>query len=310
MEYDLAIIGGGPGGLSAAIYAARFKLGTIVLAREVGGTVLNAHMIENWPGHIGISGSELMQSIREHVDSLNVPIVQSEVTKVEKIPGGFSITSDSKEIESKTVLFATGAKHRKLGIPGEKEFYGRGVSYCAVCDGAFFADKVVAVIGGSDSAAKEALFLSEYAKKVFIIYRREKIRAEPITVERVEANEKIEVINNANVLEVMGDKFVSGVLLDRDYEGLKELAVDGVFVEIGYEAQSELAKELGVELKGNDIIIDPMGRTNVPGAYACGDVTADTFKQAIIAAGQGVNAAYAIYTYLKEVIEHKEGIEH
>jgi thioredoxin reductase (NADPH) len=212
----------------------------------------------------------------------------------------FLLSSDEGDYESRTILLSTGTKHRKLGIPGEKEFAGRGVSYCAVCDGAFFKEKTVAVIGGSDSAAKEALFLTEHAKKVFIIYRKEKIRAEPINSDRVDANKKIEIINNTNILEIKGEGLVKSVILDKDYKGSKELNLDGVFIEIGYDPQSELAEQLGVKLEKGEIIISSDSRTNVPGVYAAGDVVAGSFKQAITAAAQGVIAANSAYEDVKK----------
>ena len=298
--YDFVIVGGGPAAMSAAVYAARFKMKTIVLAREIGGTIVNTHLIENWPGEKSLSGMELMQKLQEHVESLDVEIKQAEVKEIKQSGKNFLLETDEGKYEGKTILLATGTKHRKLGVPGEEEFSGRGVSYCAVCDGAFFADKVVAVVGGSDSAAKEALFLSEHAKKVYIIYRKEKIRAEPINGDRVDANKKIEIINNTNVLEIKGDKFVESVVLDTPYKGNKDLKLDGVFIEIGYDPQNELAKGLGAKLdKGGEIISGKGSETSVPGVYSAGDVTSGSFKQAITAAAQGVIAANSAYTYTK-----------
>jgi len=197
-------------------------------------------------------------------------------------------------------LISTGTKHRNLDVPGEKEFTGKGVSYCAVCDGAFFGGKEVAVIGGSDSAAKEALFLSEHASKVYIIYRKEKIRAEPINTERVEKNKKIQIINNTNVLEIKGEGMVTGVTLDRAYKGSKEFKLGGVFIEVGKLPRSALAKSLGVKLaKNGEIIVDKDMNTNIPGVYAAGDVISGGFKQAITAAAQGVTATNSAFDYVK-----------
>ncbi len=300
MIYDLAIVGGGPAGLSAAIYAARYRMSCIVLAREPGGTVVNTHLIENWPGEQSLSGMELMQKIQDHVTSLDVEIKMTEVSSIKKAKN-FLLSSDEGKFEAKSILLCTGTKHRNLEVPGEKEFTGKGVSYCATCDGAFFKDKVVCVVGGSDSAAKEALFLSEHAKKVFIIYRKEKIRAEPINAERVDKNKKIEIINNTNVLEINGEMMVTGVTLDKAYKGSKELKLDGVFVEIGKLPKSELAKELGVKLdKSGEIIVDTDMNTNVEGVYAAGDVISGGFKQAITAAAQGVTAVSTAFNYVKK----------
>ncbi len=296
MAHDLIIVGGGPAGLSEAIYAARFRMDVLVLAKEVGGTVLTAPLLENWPGDKSIPGRDLMDRMADHVKSLGVEIKQAEVKEIKKKGKNFRLLSEAGEFAARSVLLATGTKHRKLEIPGEAEFSGRGVSYCAVCDAAFFKDKAVAVVGGSDSAAKEALLLSEHAEKVYIVYRRERIRAEPINVERVEKSGNIEVINNANVLEIKGDKLVKSVVLDRPYKGSKELGLDGVFVSIGYEPLSGLAEQLGAKLDGKgQIIADASSKTGIPGLYAAGDVTSGDFKQAIVAAAQGAVAAYSAY---------------
>ncbi len=299
MVYDLVIIGGGPAGLSAAIYAARFRMDFLVLAREPGGTVVNTHLIENWPGEKSLSGAALMEKLQSHAESLGAKITQAEVSKVSKKGGHFLVSTDAGDFESKSLIFATGTRHRKLGAPGEEEFHGRGVSYCAVCDCAFFRDKVVAVVGGSDSAAKEALLLTEYAKKVYIIYRKDKIRAEPINAERVEKNKKIEVITNTNVVKINGGKFVTGVELDVPYKGSKDLPLDGVFIDIGYDAESGIAAALGAKLdKRGEIIVGCDCGTSVPGVYAAGDVTSESFKQAITAAAQGAIAANAAYRFV------------
>lgn len=301
MIYDFVIIGGGPAGLSAAIYAARFKLKTIVLAKEIGGTIVNTDLIENWPGEKSLSGAELMEKFKEHVANLKVEIKQAEVKEIKKKGKNFVLTTDEGKFEAKTVLLGTGTIHRELGVPGEKELKGRGVSYCAICDAAFFKDKLLAVIGGSDSAAKEALLLSNYGKKVYIIYRKEKIRAEPINVDRIEKNKKIEVINNTNVVEIKGDKFVEKVIFDKPYNGSKEFKLEGVFIEVGKLPQNELAKQLKVKLsEKGEIIVDNDMNTNVLGVYSAGDVIAGGFRQAITASAQGTIAANSAYEYISK----------
>jgi thioredoxin reductase (NADPH) len=301
MIYDLAIVGGGPAGLSAALYAARFRMNFVVLAREPGGTVMNTPLMENWPGDRSVSGADLMDRMQKHAEGFGAEIRQSEVSKIAKKDKAFTLLTDSGEIEARTVLLATGTRHRKLNVPGEEEFHGRGVSYCAVCDCAFFRDKTVAVIGGSDSAAVEALLLAEYAKKVYMIYRKEKIRAEPITVEKVEKNKKIEVITGTNVTKISGGKFVKSVTLDRPHKGSSELPLDGVFIDIGYDPESGLAAQLGAKLdaEGN-IIVNQRSETSVQGLYAAGDVTSGSFKQAITAAAQGVTAVNCAYNFLEK----------
>ncbi len=303
MIYDLAIIGGGPAGLSAAIYAARFRMKFVVLAGNMGGTLVNTHLIENWPGEKSLSGAALMDKMREHAESLGALIKMASVSKISKKGDAFAISTDSGDFEAASIILATGTKHRKLGVPGEDKFHGRGVSYCAVCDAAFFRNKTVAVIGGSDSAAKEALLLSEFAQKAYLIYRKEKIRAEPINAERVAKNKKIEVITKTNVVEIKGDKFVTKAVLDKPHNSSKELSLDGVFIDIGHDPESGIASGLGVELdKASEIIVGCGLETNVPGVFAAGDVTSGSFKQAISAAAQGAIAASSAYRFISGCI--------
>jgi len=296
--YDLIIIGAGSAGLSAAIYARRFLLKTLVIGELVGGLLTTTHLVENWPGERAITGVDLMKKVESHARAFGAELLNDRVVSVKEIASGFEVKTGSKSFKTKTLVFATGTVHRKLGVPGEKEFSGRGVSYCATCDGMFFKDKVVGVVGGSDSAAKEALLLSEYAKKVYIIYRRDKIRAEPVNVERVNKKVKegkIEVITNTNVVEVKGDKKLTHVLFDNG----KELALDGLFIEIGLIPQNDLAKSLGVKLNSKgEIIIDRYSRTNVKGVFAAGDCADAPFKQAITGSAEGVIAAFSAYDLL------------
>jgi len=294
-EYDFLIIGAGSAGLPAAVYAARFRLKTIVLGEVIGGTIINTHIVENWPGIVEITGWDLMEKLKEHVKANDVGILNEKVSSVEKLKKGFRVVAGEKTFLARTVLFATGTTRKRLGVPGEKEFENKGVSYCAVCDAALFREKVVGVVGGSDSAAKEALLLSEYAKKVYIIYRGEKIRPEPINGERVAKNTKIEVLSNRNVSEIFGENLVKGV---RFREG-GELKLDGVFIEIGATPNSELAEKIGVKLnKAKEIIIDTDSKTNVKGVYAAGDVADRRFKQAITGASEGVVAAFSAYEFV------------
>ena len=188
---------------------------------------------------------------------------------------------------------------RKLGVPGEDEFANRGVHYCALCDGALYKNKVIGVVGGSDSAATEALLLSEYAEKVFIIYRKEKIRAEPVTAQRVERNKKIEIINNTNVTEMKGDKFLHSVILDKPYKGSNELKLDALFIQVGQIPLSDLAVAAGVKInQKKEIIINRDSETNIAGIFACGDVVDGKFKQAITGVAQAVTAAHSAYEYI------------
>lgn len=297
--YDIVIIGGGVSGLSAAMYAGRFKMKTLVLGELVGGTIVNTSHVENYPGFKSISGMDLAKKIEEHARDYEIEIKEVKVTKVEKSGANFKVYSGKKVFETRTVLFAMGTYVRKLGVTGEKEFDGKGVHYCALCDGPIYTGKRIGVVGGSDSAAIEALILSEYASKVFIIYRKEQIRAEPANLERVIKNKKIEIINNTNVTEIKGDKFFNSVTLDKAYKGSKNLDLDSIFIEIGRIPISELAKDLGVKLnKKGEILINKQAETNIKGVYAAGDVTDSMFKQAIVGAAEGISGVFSAYNYV------------
>lgn len=297
--YDVIIVGAGCAGLGAAIYAERFTMDTLVIGAEYGGLITTTHVVENYPGFPSISGQELMEEFRKHVDSLEVELVEDEVIEVSQDAEDQTLTFQtafSGTFRSRAVILATGTKHRKLGVPGEDEYYGRGVSYCATCDGPLFPEKVLGVVGGSDSAAKEALYLASIARKVYILYRRERIRAEPINAARVERNPKIEVVSNVNVVEVVGDDFVTGVKLDSG----ELFPLDGLFIEIGADPQADLAEALGVALNARrEIKSDRQSRTNVPGVFAAGDVADAAYKQAITGVAEGVIAAFSAYTYVE-----------
>lgn len=300
--YDVAIIGGGPAGLSAAMYAGRLKLKTLVLTKERGGTITTTNDVMNWPGIKKTDGMTLAKQLEEHaLDYPDVEIKDAMVVGIKKKDDNFVVTTQSGEYEAKTVILAAGTEVRKLGIPGEEEFAGKGVHYCALCDGFFYTDKTLAVIGGSDSAAKEALLLTQWAKKVYIIYRKEKIRAEPVTFEKVEQNDKIEIINNTNVTEIKGREHVDTLILDKPYQGSNEFKIDGVFVEIGRVPATVLVKDVGVKLnEKEEVIINRKSETNVPGFFAAGDISDCFFKQAIVAASEGVTAAFSAYVYLQK----------
>lgn len=300
--YDVAIIGAGPAGLSAAMYAGRLKLKTIVLTKERGGTIVSASDIMNWPGIKKIDGMSLAKQLEEHAREYpDVEIKDAIVTKIKKKNDIFLIETQSGEYEAKAAILAAGTEVRKLRISGEQEFSGKGVHYCALCDGFFYTDKTIAVIGGSNSAVKEALVLTQWVKKIYIIHRSQEMRAEPISVEKIMKNNKIEVINNTNVLEIKGKEDVEKIILDKPYKGKKELLVDGVFVEIGRVPASVLVENLEVKLNEKaEVIIDKEGKTNVPGFFAAGDITNSKFKQAITASAEGVIAAYGAYVYLQK----------
>lgn len=298
--YDVIIIGGGCAGLGAAMYAGRFGLKTLVLAEIPGGTIILTDIVENYPGFKRLTGMELAQKLEEHArDYPSVTIKTERVTDLKKNDKLFEVKTDEAQYQGKTVIYTTGTKWRKLGVPGEDTFANKGVHYCALCDGAFYKDKVIAVVGGGDSAAKEGLLLTQWATKVYIIYRGEKIHPEPVNDAKVKKNNKIEVVPLTNIKEIKGDKKVTHVILDKPLKGSNELKLDAVFVEIGHIALSDLAKNIGVNLnKKGEIIIDRMAKTNVEGFYAAGDVADLEFKQAITGVGEAVAAAYSAYKYI------------
>jgi thioredoxin reductase (NADPH) len=306
-NYDFVVVGAGVAGLAAGMYGARLALKTLVLGSThgselpVGGVITTTNVVENYPGFIRLTGTELAENIEKHARSYDlVRIKEEKVENVSKKGKCFEIKTTKGIYIGKTVLFATGTKWRKLDVPGGKEFENKGVNYCALCDGPLFKNKIVAVVGGADSSAKDALVLASHAKKVYIIYRGEQIHPEPINLERVKQNKKIEVINKTNVTEVKGEGFVKSVSLDKPYNGKKDLALDGVFVAIGHIVLSDLAKPLGVKLnKGNEIMIDhKTSETNVEGIFAAGDVSDKPFKQAITGVAEGCTAAYSAYEYI------------
>ncbi|MBU2523761.1 FAD-dependent oxidoreductase [Patescibacteria group bacterium] len=294
---DLIIIGGGVAGMGAAIYAKRFGMNVTVFAELLGGTITLTHLVENYPGFKSLSGLELANNIIDHAKSVGTEIINQQITEVTKNNDIFNLTAaNGEKYEAKSIIFATGTKHKKLGVPGEAEFTNKGVSYCATCDGPFFKNKVVGIVGGSDSAVKESLLLAEHCKHVYIIYRGEQVRAEPINMDRMKSKNNIEVIKGSNVVEILGDNIINKVKLDTG----KEIDLEGLFIEIGGIPRTKIAKDIGVELnEKSEIIIDKESRTNVPGAYAAGDCCNTAWKQAIVGVAEGTFAAYSAFSDLK-----------
>ncbi len=306
-EYDFIILGAGGVGLAAGMYSARLGLKTLVLGHShgselpIGGVITTTNIVENYPGFIRLTGTELAKKLEDHAKSYDKVTIKQELAEsVKRMKSCFIVKTDKSEYKGKTILFATGTKWRKLDVPGGKEFENKGVNYCALCDGPLFKNKIVAIVGGSDSAAKDALVLTEHAKKVYIVYRGKEIHPEPINLQRVKKNKKIEIINNTNITEIKGDKFVNKVILDKPYKNSKTLKLDGVFVAIGHIVLSDLAVPLGVKVdKAKEIIINhKTSETNVPGIYAAGDVTDKPFKQLITGVADGCTAAYSAYEYI------------
>lgn len=292
--YDLVIIGAGPAGMSAAVYAARYKMKVALVGKFPGGYVNEAHLVENWLGEKSIPGGELVAKYVDHVKSLPIDMQTHGVKGIVKKDAGFEVITDKDNLTANRIILALGTERKKLGIKGEEEFLGKGVSYCTTCDGYFFRDRVVAVIGGSDSACTGSLMLADIASKVYLVYRQGELRAEPSWVTDVKNNPKIELVLNANPEEVIGDTVVRGLKLDNG----KTLDLDGIFVEIGTSPGAALVGQLGVETdeKGY-IIVDDSQKTNVEGVWAAGDITTKNakLKQIVIAAAEGSLATYSAY---------------
>ncbi len=292
--YDVVIVGGGPAGLTAAIYAGRKGLKTLLLEGELlGGNMNFAHVIENYPGFESISGMELAERMVKQAEKY----AEIKLEKVVEI-GEKYVKTEFGTYETKVLIIATGTVHRKLNIPGEKELLGKGVSYCATCDAPLFQGKKVAVIGGGNSALSAALYLSELAEKVYLIHRRDEYRADKVLVEKVKLSNVEEVLNTV-IEEIKGKEQVESILIKNVKTGKrKEINVDGVFIYIGTEPITDLVKSLGVELEDSFIRVDRRMRTNVPWIFACGDVTGIEFQIAK-AVGEGCVAALSAYKYLK-----------
>ncbi len=306
-QYDFIVLGAGGTGLAAAMYGARLRLKTLVLGTTsgselpIGGVITTTDVVENYPGFVSIGGMELAKNLEKHARDYDLVTIKNEkVEDVKKKGKDFLVKTKKGDYNGKTILFATGTKWKKLNVPGSIELENKGVNYCALCDAPLFMDKIVGVVGGSDSAAKDALVLAEHAKKVYIIYRGEKIHPEPINYEKIKKNKKMIIINNTNVTKVNGTNRVESVILDRDYEGSRELKLDGLFVAIGHIFLSELADKMGVKLnkKGEIIINHKTAETNVDGIYAAGDVSDKPFKQLITGVADGCTAAYSAYEYI------------
>jgi thioredoxin reductase (NADPH) len=300
-EYDVIIIGGGPAGLSAGIYTARARLRSLLIEKGgIGGQVVNAVLVENYPGHVdGISGLDLTEAMRKQAEKFGLGTLNTEVTGL-KIEGEKKIVSTGQgEFIARAVIIAGGTERQKLGVPGEAEFTGRGVSYCATCDGAFFRDKPVAVVGGGNAAITEALELTRFASKVTVIHRRNELRATKIVQEKAFAEPKIEFIWDSAVEGILGSKFVEKVRVNNLKTGHKlDLAVEGVFVNVGSQPATGYLKGI-VKLDANGaIVVNQDMQASVAGVFAAGDIRSRSIRQVIGAAGDGAIAAVSAGKYL------------
>ncbi len=291
--YDTIIVGTGPAGYTAALYTARYRLKTLLIGEMPGGMIAEAPDVCNFPSYPNINGMDLAMKMEEHVKEFDVEVVYGRVESIQGKNNDFLVKTDDKEFKAKKVILATGQKRRRLNLPGEKKLTGRGVSYCATCDAAFYNEKTVGIVGGGNASLAAALLLARYADKVYILYRKEKFfRPEPIRILEVEKEDNIETKFEVNVVELIGDQVLEGVKLDNG----EKIPLNGIFIEIGSTPNNELAKGLGVKLTEEGYIISEyMGKTNVRGIFAAGDVIDSTLKQAITAAGQGAEAAASLF---------------
>lgn len=300
-KYDLIIIGAGPAGINAAIYAQRYQLKTLIFGQMPGGSAVEANVIENLFGYPKIKGIELLKNISQQIAELNIDLQSEKVISVKKLSSKnqyqFTVKTEKAEYQSKKIILATGTKRRKLNLENEEKFAGKGIHYCATCDAAFYKNKNVAIIGGGNSAITSALLLSEFAKNTYLIHRGSAfLSAEPAWVKQLESNKKIEKIFNANVVEVLGSQHLEKIKLDNK----QELEIDGLFIEIGSDPNTEIAQNLGIEIKDKFITTDKNQETNIKGIFAAGDTTDYPLKQIITAASQGAVAAYSAYNQIQE----------
>ena len=302
--WDLVIVGAGPAGLSSGIYGARSGLKTMIIEEKMaGGTTSDAPSVENYPGFAQISGGELAEKMTNHCRKMGVTLRELESVSSLNLQGEEkTVITQKAEHSAKALIISTGSHYREIGVPGEKDFRGKGVSYCAVCDGPFFKEKRVLVIGGGNSAATAILYLSGIVGEVVVVHRRDVFRAENALVRDIEGRKNVKVMWNTEVREILGEKLVNKAILRNNKEGgTMELAVDGVFVQVGEAPNSQIAKEAGVEVDEHGYVkTDIFQRTNIPGVFAAGDVTHHPVKQVGTAVGQGITAALEAYAYIRQ----------
>ena len=299
MKYDVGIIGSGPAGLSAAIYAKRANLSAVVIEKEYEGTgqIAESGQVDNYPGFPGISGYDLGENFREHAVKLGVSFMEQEVTEIKKeASSDFELVfADGSQVEVKTVIYAAGATPRRANIPGEQEYSGKGVSYCAICDGSFYRGKKVAVLGGGDTALDDAVYLADLAEQVYVIHRRKEFRGAATTVEKLRKKENVTFVLEHQVKEITGAEKVNGVVL----EDGTAIAVDGVFVAYGSVPQTNLVKELVTLDAAGYVKAEETGETSLAGLYVAGDARTKKLRQVVTAVSDGANAATAVVEYLK-----------
>jgi thioredoxin reductase (NADPH) len=302
-KFDLSIIGNGPAGLTAAIYAARYGINQVLIGDVPGGLMTVSHKICNYPSEKEISGINLSEKMMDQIDFLGVPKKMAHVNNVTKLNNElFEIKlSNNETIRSKTILLATGTIHRRLGLLNENKLIGKGISYCATCDGSFYKNKIVAVIGGSDSANTYSIYLSQIANKVYQIYRGNALRGETAWINQIKENKKIKVIYNNQVSKLIGKEKLLKIELEKKYNGRKEIKLDGLFIAIGSEPNKKLPNQLFLKITDkNYIIVNSDQSTSEKGVWAAGDITTNSnnFRQIITACSEGAIAAESIFKYL------------
>ncbi len=305
--YDTVIIGGGPAGAAAAVYAARKKLKTLVITEAFGGQSKVSASIQNWIGEVSLSGLELAEKLKKHVEAqkgIEIRIPERVVDVTQGADCIFEVkTKESHTYRSKTVIVCSGGRHRRLGIPGEEKFEGRGLAFCSTCDAPFYNGLDVAVVGSGNAALETVIDLIPYARKIYLLIRSERTKGDPVTEEKVRALSKLQIISNVEVQEIRGDQSVSGLRYkDKKTGEVKELAVGGVFVQIGLSANSEFIRSLVDTNQAGEVIVEHRtGQTSKKGIFAAGDVTDDPFKQNNISAGDGVRAALSAYHFILNI---------
>lgn len=299
--YDLIIIGSGPAGLTASIYAQRAMLNTLVIEKNVmsGGQILNTYEVDNYPGFKGINGFDLGMKFREHADELEAEFIEAEVIKITNEGDIKKVATNKETYEAKSIIIATGARYRKLGAPGEEKLSGMGVSYCATCDGAFFRNKTTCVVGGGDVAVEDAIFLARICTKVYVIHRRDEFRAAKSLQERLFSLDNVEIIWDSTVKEIKGDNKVSSIIISNTKSNEeKEIETDGVFIAVGIIPNSETFEGVVGMNEQKYIIADETGVTDTDGIFAAGDIRTKMLRQIITAASDGANAVTSVQNFL------------
>ncbi|MFA6322817.1 MAG: thioredoxin-disulfide reductase [Candidatus Buchananbacteria bacterium] len=298
-QFDVIIVGAGPAGLTAGLYASRRDLKTLIVSKNLGGQAVLSHEIENFPGFEAIDGISLIQKMSHQVLAFGAEIKYGEVKEIKKNKAGFIVKFGDHEFECKTVILALGLLPKTLDVAGEKKLLGRGVCYCATCDGPLYRNKIVAVVGGGNSALGAAQYLSGLAKQVYLIHRREEFRGEEYKVKELKKTKNVTILLNTDVVEIKGQHLVESLVLkDKTKNENIELGINGMFIEIGYSANIDFLNDLVQANKNKEIITDKNTKTSCSGIFACGDVTDVADKQMVISAGEGAKAALEAYRFI------------